>query len=124
MKILLAAVLCLFCSADVRALAKPASVAPAEPSEPEVPPLSDAQLTPAERDRLGELTEPEEKVRFRITRAYVRLCAAVTQDNAASLPPRPTQYNREYVSAAESALVNKAIRMAIGAILLRPTASA
>lgn len=79
--------------------------------------LPDSALSRAERTQLAAIEQPEQQLSFRITRAYLRICRAVTPANAARLPLKPRRFNPAFLNVQEKAVVDGAIRMSVIAML-------
>lgn len=111
----------LLLSLSLALLAAPAAASRSAPRRdaplPAVSPLPDSALSAAERTQLAAIADPGQQLSFRITRAYLRICAATTRANAHALPVKPRQYNAAFVSPQEKQVVDSAVRLAIAVLL-------
>lgn len=104
----------------------PAAQLPALDESGMTTPLTEAQLTPAERQIFAGLPAAgEDRTRYLYTRGYLRYAQKVVsrEMNALSLPPLPTRrnWNRGFLTAAEARdILDVALGMNMLAMMNQP----
>jgi hypothetical protein len=80
--------------------------------------LTPAQLTQAEQDYYGKLTDPVLAGNFIKTRSYARLCQQVVDHKmpAEQLPDKPLGFTNAYLLPGEEAVVNSAATASLTAL--------